>query len=84
MQEIHPQQHATPRSTAAIAREQAALTPLLVDTLAALSAFPPDAFKRHLKELFPVMTRLIRCQSATVEMQVALSDLFASRVGPLM
>ena len=69
---------------AAMAKEQDALTPLLVDTLAALHAFPQAVFKKHLKELFPVMTRLIRCQSASVEMQVALSDLFAARVGPLM
>lgn len=69
---------------AALAREQAALTPLLVDTLAALHTLPQEAFKEHLKDLFPVMTRLIRCRAASVEMQVALSDLFAARVGPLM
>lgn len=71
-------------NAAAVAHEQAALTPLLVDTLAALNAFSAEVFKKHLKELFPVMTRLIRCRAASVEMQVALSDLFAARVGPLM
>ena len=73
-----------PDSVRVAEHEQAALTPLLVATLAALHTFPQSAFKRHLKELFPVMTRLIRCQSASVEMQVALSDLFAAKIGPLM
>ena len=64
--------------------EQAALTPVLVDTLGALRTIPQESFKQHLKDLFPVLTRLIRCRSASVEMQVALSDLFAAKVGPLM
>ena len=64
--------------------EQATLTPVLVDTLSALRTIPQESFKQHLKDLFPVLTRLIRCRSASVEMQVALSDLFATKVGPLM
>jgi hypothetical protein len=64
--------------------EQASLAPVVVQTLAALRIVPQEAFKKHLKDLFPVLTRLIRCRAASVDMQVALSDLFATKVGPLM
>lgn len=64
--------------------EQAALAPVIVKTLAALRLVPQEDFKKHLKDLFPVLTRLIRCRDASVDMHVALSDLFATKIGPLM
>lgn len=36
--------------------ENAALAPLAVATLRALLAFPPDAFRAHLKDFFPLLT----------------------------
>ena len=36
--------------------ENAALAPLAVATLRALLAFPPAAFKAHLKDFFPLLT----------------------------
>jgi hypothetical protein len=65
-------------------REIEAMAPLMVATLATLKALPEDIFKARLRDLFPLMTKLIRCPSATVQMQVSLSDVFAARVGPMM
>lgn len=64
--------------------EHQTLAPVIVSTLSALRAFSDDQFKECLKPLFPLMTRLIRCSSAPLEVQVALSELFATRVGPLL
>ncbi len=36
--------------------ENAALAPLAVATLRALLAFPPEAFRAHLKDFFPLLT----------------------------
>lgn len=66
------------------AEENAALAPLAVATLRALMAFTPDAFRAHIKEFFPLLTDLISCEYAPPEVQRALSDLFAKRIGPLL
>jgi hypothetical protein len=63
--------------------EQEAMVDVVIDTLATLGQFPDEVFKAHMKEIFPLMTRFIRCRAATVEMQVALSNLFASKLGPI-
>jgi hypothetical protein len=65
--------------------EQMAMDGLVVDTLACLQAFPDQFFREKcLRYLFPLLTSLIRCPAVTVEMQVALSDLFAAKLGPFM
>lgn len=64
--------------------ENAALAPLAVATLRALLAFSPDAFRAHLKDFFPLLTALISCEYAPPEVQRALSDLFAQRIGPML
>ena len=64
--------------------ENAALAPLAVATLRALLAFPPDAFRAHLKDFFPLLTTLISCEYAPPEVQRALSELFAKRIGPML
>lgn len=69
---------------ASVALEHRTLAPLVVNTLGALRAFSDAEFKKYLKQLFPLMTKLIRCNSAPVEVQVALSDLFETRVGNLL
>ena len=60
------------------------LAPLAVATLRALLAFSPDAFRAHLKDFFPLLTALISCEYAPPEVQRALSDLFAQRIGPML
>jgi hypothetical protein len=64
--------------------EQEAMIDVVVTSLETLREFPNEMFKAHLKHVFPLMTRLIRCRAATVEMQVALSDLFASKLGSIV
>lgn len=60
------------------------LEPLAVATLRALLAFSPDAFRAHLKDFFPLLTALISCEYAPPEVQRALSELFAKRIGPML
>lgn len=55
-----------------------------VATLRALAALEADAFRRHLPAFFAQLTRLIACGHALPEVQRALSDLFADRIGPLL
>ena len=55
-----------------------------VATLRALAAREADAFRRHLPAFFQQLTRLIACGHAPPEVQRALSDLFAERIGPLL
>ena len=55
-----------------------------VATLRALAALEADAFRRHLPAFFAQLTRLIACGHAPPEVQRALSDLFADRIGPLL
>ncbi|KAK9829453.1 hypothetical protein WJX72_005963 [[Myrmecia] bisecta] len=64
--------------------EFGARSPLTVATLRALLAYPDQAFRAHLKSLFPLLTQLISCQHAPPEVQRTLSDLFAMRIGPLL
>ena len=60
------------------------LTLVQVATLRALAALEAEAFRRHLPAFFPQLTRLIACGHAPPEVQRALSDLFADRIGPLL
>ncbi len=64
--------------------ESRTLAPLAVATLRALLAFSPAAFRSHLKDFFPLLTTLISCEYAPPEVQRALSDLFAKRIGPML
>lgn len=56
----------------------------MVSILRAYAAFPDAAFRRHLRTFFPLLTRLISCENAPLEVQRALSDLFSARIGPLL
>ena len=64
--------------------EYRALAPLVVATLAALSAFSDAAFRQQLPSFFPLLTALISCEHAPPEVQRTLSDLFSRRIGPLL
>jgi len=64
--------------------EHSVRAPLVVATLRALAALCDDEFRRHLHEFFPLLTRLISCHHAPVEVQRALSSLFEKRIGPLL
>ena len=55
-----------------VREEAGARAPLVVATLKALGALSDDAFRRHLVDIFPRLTRLIGCIRAPPEIQRAL------------
>ena len=71
-------------SAAALAAENEALSPLAVATLKALLSFSPEVFKNRIKDLFPLLTSLISCETAPPEVQRVLSEVFSSRIGSMM
>jgi brefeldin A-inhibited guanine nucleotide-exchange protein len=73
-----------PAAAAGLAAENEALAPLAAATLKALLSFSTDVFRAHLRELFPLLTNLISCELAPPEVQKALSELFATRIGDLV
>ena len=64
--------------------EAMARAPLVVATLKALGSLSNDAFRKHLLEVFPLLTGLIGCIRAPPDVQRSLSDLFARRIGPML
>ena len=50
----------------------------------ALSALSEATFRDELRRFFPVLTRLIMCEHTTADVQRALSEVFLTRVGPLL
>lgn len=64
--------------------ENVALSPLLVATLKAIAALPAASFAQHVKVFFPLLTALVSCEYSPPELQRALSELLATRVGPLL
>lgn len=52
--------------------------------LQALCALNEATFRCELGRFFPVLTRLISCDHTTADVQRSLSDLFLTRVGPLL
>lgn len=64
--------------------ENQALAPLAVATLKAVLSFPPQIFKSHIRDLFPLLTNLISCELAPPEVQKVLSELFATRIGSMV
>lgn len=61
-----------------------ALSPLLVATLKALAALPRGTFVRHIGGFFPLLTALVSCEYSPPELQRTLSELLATKVGPLL
>lgn len=57
---------------------------LIVATLKALVLIPIQSFKMQLKPLFYSLTNLIACEYMPLEVQLALSEVFATRIGPLI
>ncbi|CAD6210421.1 unnamed protein product [Miscanthus lutarioriparius] len=65
-------------------RELAARAPLVVSTLQAISGLGDSAFEKNLGQFFPLLAGLISCEHGSSEVQVALSDMFSTWVGPLV
>ncbi|GJN30878.1 hypothetical protein PR202_gb19221 [Eleusine coracana subsp. coracana] len=65
-------------------RELAARAPLVVSTLQAISGLGDLSFEKNLGQFFPLLAGLISCEHGSGEVQVALSDMFSTWVGPLV
>ncbi|KAK8941983.1 Brefeldin A-inhibited guanine nucleotide-exchange protein 2 [Platanthera guangdongensis] len=65
-------------------RELAARAPVVVETLQTIGGLADSAFERNLTMFFPLLTGLITCEHGTDEVQVALSDMLSSWVGPIL
>ncbi|KAJ6879223.1 brefeldin A-inhibited guanine nucleotide-exchange protein 2-like [Populus alba x Populus x berolinensis] len=65
-------------------RELAARAPLIVATLQAICSLGDSLFEKNLAHFFPLLSSLISCEHGSNEVQVALSDMLSSSVGPVL
>ncbi|XVF22695.1 hypothetical protein REPUB_Repub12eG0193100 [Reevesia pubescens] len=65
-------------------RELAGRAPLIVATLQAICSLGDTLFEKNLAQFFPVLSSLISCEHGSNEVQVALSEMLSSSVGPLL
>lgn len=65
-------------------RELATRAPLVVVTLQAVCGLGDTSFERNLAQFFPLLSSLIGCEHGSNEVQVALSEMLRSSVGPVL
>ncbi|KAL0425870.1 UNVERIFIED_CONTAM: Brefeldin A-inhibited guanine nucleotide-exchange protein 2 [Sesamum radiatum] len=65
-------------------RELAARAPLIVATLQAICSLGDSSFEKNLSSFLPLLSTLISCEHGSNEVQVALSDMLNSSVGPVL
>ncbi|KAH6833311.1 SEC7-like guanine nucleotide exchange family protein [Perilla frutescens var. hirtella] len=65
-------------------KELAARAPLIVATLQAISCIGGSSFEKNLASFFPLLASLISCEHGSNEVQLALSDMLSSTVGPVL
>ncbi|KAH6828986.1 SEC7-like guanine nucleotide exchange family protein [Perilla frutescens var. hirtella] len=65
-------------------RELAARAPLIVATLQAICSLGDSSFEKNLSCFFPLLSSLISCEHGSSEVQLALSDMLSSSVGPVL
>ncbi|KAF3328143.1 brefeldin A-inhibited guanine nucleotide-exchange protein 2-like protein [Carex littledalei] len=65
-------------------RELAARAPLVVSALQAISGLGDSSFEKNLGQFFPLLAGLISCEHGSNEVQVALSNMLISHVGPIL
>lgn len=83
--EVHEQRLAAPQVYLVSHKDELNFqAPLVVATLRAVLGFSDAAFRRHLKDFFPILTQLISCEHAPLEVQRTLTEIFATRFGPLL
>ncbi|KAG6384383.1 hypothetical protein SASPL_155803 [Salvia splendens] len=64
--------------------EVAARAPLIVATLQAIGTLGDSSFHKNLSCFFPLLSSLIGCQHFSNEVQLVLSDVLHSSVGPIL
>ncbi|KAL1567357.1 brefeldin A-inhibited guanine nucleotide-exchange protein 2-like [Salvia divinorum] len=65
-------------------RELAARAPLIVATLQAIGTLGDSSFHKNLSCFFPLLSSLIGCEHFSNEVQLVLSDVLHSSVGPIL
>ncbi|KAJ9680774.1 hypothetical protein PVL29_019937 [Vitis rotundifolia] len=65
-------------------RELATRAPLVVATLQAVCGLGDTSFERNLAQFFPLLSSLIGCEHGSDDVQVALSEMLRSSVGPVL
>ncbi|KAL3348903.1 hypothetical protein AABB24_022192 [Solanum stoloniferum] len=65
-------------------RELAARAPLIIATLQAICSLGDASFEKNLSGFFPLLSSLISCEHGSNEIQLALSDMLSSSVGPVL
>ncbi|KAF3684942.1 Brefeldin A-inhibited guanine nucleotide-exchange protein 2 [Capsicum annuum] len=65
-------------------RELAARAPLVIATLQAMCSLGDASFEKNLSGFFPLLSSLISCEHGSNEIQLALSDMLSSSVGPVL
>ncbi|XP_019152223.1 PREDICTED: brefeldin A-inhibited guanine nucleotide-exchange protein 2-like isoform X2 [Ipomoea nil] len=65
-------------------RELAVRAPLVVSTLQAICSLGESSFRKNLSCFFPLLTSLVSCEHGSNQVQLALSHMFSSSVGPLL
>ncbi|KAJ6807493.1 brefeldin A-inhibited guanine nucleotide-exchange protein 2-like [Iris pallida] len=65
-------------------RELATRAPIVVATLQAICGSGNPSFEKNLVHFFPLLAGLISCDHGSNEVQVALSDMLGSWVGPIL
>ncbi|MBA0589579.1 hypothetical protein Gorai_018318, partial [Gossypium raimondii] len=65
-------------------RELAARAPLVVATLQAICCLGETLFEKNLPQFFPLISNLVSTEHGSTEVQVALSDMLSSSVGPVL
>ncbi|XP_031382231.1 brefeldin A-inhibited guanine nucleotide-exchange protein 1 isoform X1 [Punica granatum] len=69
---------------AAVKEELAARTSLLVSALKVFTSFDRDTFRRHVSKFFPLLVDLLRSEHSSGEVQLILTNIFQSCIGPLI
>ncbi|KAL4586003.1 hypothetical protein LXL04_010633 [Taraxacum kok-saghyz] len=65
-------------------RELAARAPLVVTTLQGVCSLGELSFEKNLGVFFPLVSSLISCEHGSSEVQVALSEMLGTSVGPVL
>lgn len=65
-------------------RELAARAPLVVSTIHAICSLEDSLFEMNMTHFFPLLLSLISCEHGSSEVQVAVSDMLSTSVGPIV
>ncbi|KAK2994295.1 hypothetical protein RJ640_024018 [Escallonia rubra] len=65
-------------------RELAARASLIVTTLQAICSLEESSFEKNIARFFPLLSSLISCEHGSNEVQIALSEMLSSSVGPVL